>query len=68
MKRIVLIALIMLTSVYTKAQLYSSEACFYIKAGINLTNAEYVAVVLFKGENLYTLFSSTTHANNASSR
>lgn len=64
MKRIVLIALIMLTSVYTKAQLYSSEACFYIKAGINLTNAEYVAVVLFKGENLYTLFSSTTHANN----
>lgn len=63
MKKIVLAVIIALTSIYSKAQLYSSEACFYIKAGENLSNTKYIAVVLLKGKNLYTLYSTSTITN-----
>ena len=63
MKKIVLAVIIALTSIYSKAQLYSSEACFYIKAGENLSSTKYIAVVLLKGKNLYTLYSTSAITN-----
>lgn len=63
MKRIVLFTLMVLVSFYAKAQLYSSEACFYIEAGRNLASTEYIAAILFKGENLYRLDPSGTTIN-----
>lgn len=45
-----------LVSFCAKAQLYSSEACFYIETGKSLESARYISVILFKGDELYTVF------------
>lgn len=55
MKRIVLFTLMVLVSFYAKAQLYSSEACFYVRAGVDMSDEgqEYCYVYYFDGNNLY---------------
>lgn len=53
MNRLVFTILMVLASFHAKAQVYSSEACFYIEAGEDISYTEYVCVLLFKNSTLY---------------
>lgn len=52
MKRIALLSIMMLIALCSQAQIYSSEAYFYIPAGKNLNSRPYVEIIVFKGNQL----------------
>ena len=52
MKRIALLSIMMLIALCSQAQIYSSEACFYIPAGENLNSRPTLTIIVFKGNQL----------------
>lgn len=60
MKRIALLSIMMLIALCSQAQLYSSEACFYLEAGKSITDERESnwRVVKFKGNKLFTYTTS----------
>ena len=55
MKRIALLSIMMLLALCSQAQIYSSETCFYLRAGESVTdNRSYWRIVKFTGNKLIT--------------
>ena len=55
MKRIALLSIMMLIALCSQAQIYSSEACFYLGAGESITSKRsHCRIVKFKGNKLVT--------------
>ena len=52
MKRIALLSIMMLIALCSQAQIYSSEAYFYIPAGENLNSGSDFTIIVFKGNQL----------------
>lgn len=55
MKRIALLSIMMLIALCSQAQIYSSEACFYLQAGKSITDKRETnwEIVKFKGNKLF---------------
>lgn len=60
MKRIALLSIMMLIALCSQAQIYSSEACFYLQAGKSITDKRESnwRIVKFKGNKLFTFLTS----------
>ena len=60
MKRIALLSIMMLIALCSQAQIYSSEACFYLEAGKSITDKRESnwKIVKFKGNKLFTTSTS----------